>query len=126
MSQYENAAAPSQEEFDTLSDQIETINTVTISTVSGQKSYNGQSYQTIFSALPAGVYIIVCSFAGDCNLIVCKGSINTASNVFGDVAPGGVAYAELSAATDIKIYLNTNDTSSHTLYRCHFEAIKIR
>ena len=117
-----NLTAVSKGGFNALNSKFPTITT---STVSGQKTYAGQSYQTIFTSLPAGKYLVVCSYVADCSIIVCKGSINTLSNVFGDAASGGVAYVDISEATDIKVYINTDNTSNHTLYRCRFYAVKI-
>lgn len=99
--------------------------TVIHSSVSGNTTVAGQSYTDIFTNLPAGKYQIVVNYWSTIQLIICKGNVGNSSNIFGDVSPGGVVYLDISEATTIKMYANTDDTSDVSLIRVRINAIKI-
>ena len=99
--------------------------TVTTSSVSGNTTVAGQSYTDIFTDLPAGKYLVMVNYGSNIPIIICKGAVNTSSNVYGDVSSGGAVYLDISEATTIKMYANTNDTADVTLYRVKINAIKI-
>lgn len=107
-----------------LNNNIATINSVTVSSVSGAKTWAGQSYQTLFT-LPKGEYLIGLNFASNCALIVCYG--NDFGNTYGDISEhGGVVYAKLTTQRTIQVYINSNDTASYGYYRFIAYAVKIR
>lgn len=88
------------------------------------QTWAGQSYHDMLTITP-GKWLIVCDFAGNMGLIICKGNISTAGNIFGDVTSGGVAFANVSSTTTVKVYMNTADTANYTIYRPYFTAVKL-
>ena len=98
----------------------------TYSPVTGTQTIAGRSYTQIFSNLPAGKYLISCSYVNQSDALCILTKSRNINTNFADMGPtGGVGICELSSASDIYLYVNVATTVDYSFYRCRFVAIKL-